>query len=366
MRRFALITTIAALLGGCTADTTTEGVDGLPQGLTVLNAEVGSLSMAYRSADVVIYMESLRGRPTAEPYQNDPESPDFEVDARFTDDQGYVFYSQQGGDGWVDAAWPEALERQIYDQPEADSNEILFRIAEDSAATMYADIEEQLGPDLAAQLAPEIRALHEFAVHAVEVYEDTFDTFNEIRADEGMPQVELAGPEADVAYGSSDGGPDDSPWRARSGRYYIAIHDKSIYEFGRHSSTSLRRMINGSWSHVHNACNHGSCGTQISQKCNYKSWSQSSNHIPSWTLRTCTTGYNAWSDSGGHNCHDDTRRQTSQFIRGGSAWGNGSSRWCNGRDDDTDISVNIWGFELDQSGSPSCSSSCRRGHGFCP
>jgi len=366
MRRLTLYAFLVASLTGCMAETTASDVEGLPQGLTVLDAEVGSLSLAYRSADVVIYMESLRGQPTREAYREDAESPDFEVDARFTDEDGYVFYTQQGGDGWLNDQWPEILQRQVEDTPEAASNEILFRLATEAAATLHADIEAQVGPELFGQLAPEVRAIHDFAAQAADVYEQELQTYNEARAERALPALTVEGDTGDVAYGSSDG-PEDGYWTGGAGYYYIDIRDKEIYEFGRHSATSQYRWQNSAWAHVHNNCNHGACGTTMPRKClhQYYETTDGDDYLPSWTLRTCHTGYSAWSDGGGHNCHDDTRLQTNSFIRGGTSMSNGYTHWCNGDDDDTDISVNIWGFEVDQSGSPDCSSSCRRGYNFC-
>ncbi|MDQ3035070.1 MAG: hypothetical protein M3Y87_21865 [Myxococcota bacterium] len=365
MRNAAILTTLSLTLalGGCANEVVQPAV--LPQGLTVFEADVGTLALAYRSADVVIYMQALRGAPTPEPYQLTETAPRFQMDARFTDAEGYVFYSQQGGDGWLDPSWPEELDRQVLDRPEAASNEVLFRLAQEASALMHAEIEAQVGPELTGALAPEIRAIHDFASHARQLYEEELGMFEDARAERGMPDVQIDGPDGDVVYGSS--GPEDSYWTGGSGYYYIDIRDEDIYEFGRHSATSLYRWSGSAWAHVHNFCNHGSCATSMPRKClhQYHETNDADDYMPTWTVTTCRTGYSAWSDDGGHNCHDDSRGQTSQFIRGGTPLHNGYNYWCNGRDDDTDISVNIWGFETDQSGSPDCSSSCRRGYNFC-
>jgi hypothetical protein len=83
---------------------------------------------------------------------------------------------------------------------------------------------------------------------------------------------------------------------------------------------------------------------------------------PDWTAVTCKTAYATYSDDGGHNCHDDTRVQLATFVYGVS--NNGYQYWCNGADDSTDISVDIWGWELDQDGSPDCNESTNRGYNF--
>lgn len=369
MRRVTILSVLVAsiTISGCSAADGGE-VEGLAQGLTVLDAQVGSLSVAYRQADVVIYMESVRGEATPEPYQRNATSPRFQMDALFTDADGFIFFSQQGGDGWLRPEWRDTLERQVFDHATAGSNEVLYRLATEASATLRADIAAQVGPELAAQLEPEIRAIDDIASRAADVYEEEFRHYAEARDARDLPPVLLDGRGGDVAYGTN--GPEDAQWTEGSGYYYIDIHDMEIYEFGRHSATSQYRWLNSAWAYVHQNCNHGDCATQMARKClhQYYETNAANDYFPSYLSPTCSTGYNAWSDSGGHNCHDDTRVQTRTFINGGISPLNAArnNMWCNGSDDDTDISVNIWGFELDQSGSPDCSASCTRGYNFCP
>jgi hypothetical protein len=40
----------------------------------------------------------------------------------------------------------------------------------------------------------------------------------------------------------------------------------------------------------------------------------------------------------------------------------GWSYWCDGRDDESDISVNIWGWETDNSGYPNTTTSSKKGY----
>lgn len=363
MRRLAVLSILVMSVGGCANTTDTTGTEaGLAQGLTVLTAEEGALALAYRSADVVIYMESLRGEPTPEIYQRDEGSPRFQMDAMFTDADGYAFVSQKGGDHWLDPAWGESLDRQVFDTPSAASNEVLFRLATEASATLQADIESQVGPELASQLAPEIRAIFDIASRAATVYAEELPRFQAARRARDLPEVQLAGPDADVAYGSN--GPEDVAWTGGTGYYYIDIRDKSIYAFGRHSATSQYRWINSAWAFVHQNCNHGDCALSMGRKClhQYYETNDPDDFLPSYTAPVCATGYDAWSDGGGHNCHDDTRGQTRAFINGGVPITNGYNYWCNGNDDDTDISV----WPGDHSGSPECSSDCEEGYGWCP
>jgi len=370
MQRATILSILVASLGlaGCMSTPEEGAVDGLAQGLTVLDAEVGTLSLAYRSGDVVIYMESLRGENMPEVYQTE-EAPRFQMDALFTDADGYVFYSQQGGDNWLDWSWGDTLNRQVFEHSDAGSNEVLFRLSTEAAATLREDIEREVGPEMAALLEPEIRTIDDFASRAAGIYEQEFIHYSEARQERSLPELQLEGADADVAYGTN--GPEDSQWTGGSGYYYIDIRTMGIYaDIGDHSATSQYRWMNSAWQHVHSNCNHGDCALTMARKClhQYYETNDSDEYLPSYTAATCSTGYNAWSDSGGHNCHDDTRVQTRSFINGGTSPLNSSrnNMWCNGDDDDTDISVDIWGFELDQEGSPDCSSSGHRGYNFSP
>ena len=84
-------------LSGCTAPV--GDAAELAEGLTVLEHTNESISLAYRQADDVIFMQALRGAQVPEPYRSHPEYPPYEVDARFTSAEGFIFYIQQGGHG---------------------------------------------------------------------------------------------------------------------------------------------------------------------------------------------------------------------------------------------------------------------------
>jgi len=358
----SLLISLALGLAGCANDV--DGVGEAPaeleQGLTVLQAEDGGLSLAYRRGDVVIYLQALRGQPTAPEYRQDSRSPDFEVDARMTDDQGYIFYSQQGGDGWLDPAWADDLERQIDDRPEATDNQLLFELAGEAAAVMRDAIAEQLGPEGAAAHEPEIHALHTFGARAPSLYVEQREVMNEMLQARDLPVLEPA--DGDVAYGSDKGGNDSTPHQLGGGYYYLALHEAGIDStlgIGRHSSTALYRW-ESAWVHVHNTCNHGRCGTEMSRECFFQYYEAVNDHHPNWALRSCSTPYDTFSDDGGHNCHDDSRVQMHNFIYDSTM--GGTQQWCNGRDDRTDISS----WPGDQGGHPECSSSGRRGYGFSP
>ena len=189
-RNFVWILLASVLVAaGCANGGTDDGgeIAQLPQGLTVLDAQEGSLSLAYRRADVVIYLDARRGHEAPEAYRTEPSSPRYEVDARFTDDRGFVFYSQLGGDQWVDAEWAEQLQRQTEARAPSASNEILFRLAGEAAGVMRPVIEAQLGAQLASALEPEVAAIHTFAAQAPAVYAEQLQRMQSRREQSGLP-----------------------------------------------------------------------------------------------------------------------------------------------------------------------------------
>lgn len=372
MRKSAILGVLAAIAGivGCATPDAASGE--LAQGLTVLEAETGSLSLAYRSADVVIYMQARRGHETPEPYQSAPDMPDFEIDTMFTDEAGYAFYTRMGGDGWVDSSWSERLDPQGEIAPPVESNAVLYRLAGDAADRMHDAIAEQLGAERAAEFEPEIEALFDFASHAPGIYTEEIAVLNEHLAEDGLPSVEspTAG---EVEYGTPGECGSCSYYSGTDAYYYIRIGTADIeYTGGRgeHSATTLHRWT-GSWLRVHDATNHGSAGSTMGQKCLFQYYdTQVANDWFTYIYQGYCAGEYKWDSdggNGGHNCHDDTRVQLHNFYHGSSLGASGTfSLWCNGADDDTDISVNVLLVELDQNGSPECNTTCRRGVGFCP
>jgi len=127
MKNLRWLTWLLVLLG-CTS-VRNEKTKPLEEGLTVLSASETKLSLAYKSGEDVIYMDALRGNPTPEMYQQDPLAPKFEVDVRFADAQGRIFYTAKGGDEWQDPSWREELELQQENFRERASNEHLLFLA---------------------------------------------------------------------------------------------------------------------------------------------------------------------------------------------------------------------------------------------
>lgn len=371
MRRAAVLGVLTMGLSACTAEVPTEG---LPQGLTVLEAEVGTVSLAYRAADVVIYMQARRGHETPEPYRLAEDMPDFEVDTMFTDEAGHVFYTRRGGDGWVEPSWNQRLDPQNESLPNVDDNAVLYRLAGEAAAVMQQEIERQVGRELAGQLGPELDALLEFASHAPQLYADELQVLNERRANDGRPTLQT--PEVlttgDVAYGTpgacgSCGGTD-----YEAGYRYLRLGTAGLWysgNLGEHSATTVYRWSNNAWLRVHDNTNHGSAGSTMSQKCT-QDYRDNPTVSGGWYLSQLHLGYCSgeykWDSdggSGGHNCHDDSRIQMNNEWYGNSVGLYGTRvRWCDGGDRDHDISVNVLFVELDQNGSPNCDGSANRGY----
>lgn len=371
MRRFQSISVLVALAVGFGCAAPVDDTE-LAEGLTVLSQTDTTISLAYREADSVVFMEAARGEQVPEPYDRDPESPLYEIDARFLGDGGFIFYLRQGGHGWVEPAWGEAMDRQLADRtPVVGSNEELFRLATEASLTMREDIVDQIGDEAAAELAPEIDAIHAYASRAHKEFlqhgEMRQRSYEEQGLD-GLPTVEFPTDGGEVAYGTP--GPDDPYYSCAAAAYYsLTMHADSLdgvpgYAGGYHSATA-RHWSNGAPScgnvySVHETCNHGRCATTMAQR-----GASGEKPFAANTLNAfhCQGSYEWDSDGGsyGHNCHDDTRIQMHNFAYESTA--QGTFRWCDGGDNDHDISVDILFVELDQEGYPRYDSSTNRGYG---
>ncbi|MBX3274500.1 MAG: hypothetical protein KF729_29815 [Sandaracinaceae bacterium] len=345
------------ILAGCAADVSERGSGTLREGLTILGAAPGALSAAYRRGDVVIYLEALRGQATPEIYQNDPESPAWEIDARFTSDQGHAFYVRRGGDAFVEPRWATELEQQDADAP-AGSNAHLFELALEAVRALPGEVAAQLEPALAAELAPELDALTDFGRQAPDLYAAQDERARDALRREGL-LVEQPG--GDVAYGSPSGAEGSNVSQSGGYYYYIELRDKhisySLFLNGRHSATRAFQWQN-SWVRVVDACNHGSCASNsnMGQVCLLQYYDRVVALTQAWTHQACRTGYDTWSNGSGHNCHDDSRVQLRNFVY--ADWNNGYQYWCNDGDSSADISVGPG----DQGGAPRCDAGRSRGY----
>lgn len=323
----------------------------LAQGATLLDASDTSLSAAFRKDDVVIYMEAVRGRPTAEMFQGDPNSPQFEIDVRFIADNGRIFYSRRGGDNFVDPSWADDLEAQGELPMSRESNGMLFDMADEAAMILSDDSTLILGAR-AEVLAPELDAIVSIGRQAP----GTFAMMVDERVKQGLAMT-------DVEYGKSNG-PEAYDTDLPAGYYYIALHSDDLEgsPWGWHSATRLYRW-DGYWAVANDFCNHGRCPYESGMPQRSIVQIANAGYKQPFRMHSCNTGYGLYSDDGGHNCHDDSRLQMASYVYGnGHQADPGWSYWCNGKDDDSDISVNIWGWEIDNSGYPEATTSSKKGY----
>ena len=324
------------------------------QGVTLLDVQPGfSFTARFVKGDDVIFVQAVRGQATPENYRQDPEMPRFEIDVRVTDRDGRILYLRRGGDAFVDPVWQDELLLQDLLPPAMGSNERLFAMIAEATDAIETELSVR---GVADALVHEVGAVRGFARNAPVAYLQSQAQVTAEVVKHGFLNPELY----EAGGGGSLAGEEADALSLSAGWYFVAVWDKSVvYDWlpGRHSGVRLHQLNGSGTFAYYDFCNHGTCpgDNPMVQKCSLIKINR-----PSWYLPACTTPYGMWSDNGGHNCHDDARVQMAGFVYGAS--NNGSQWWCNGQDDDTDISVNVWGFELDQDGSANCNDDMYSGY----
>lgn len=352
------IVSLGVLLAvGCGQEATGGAERPLAQGLTVLEADPGSLSVAFRRDDLVIYAEAVRGGATPEPYASDPASPRFQMDARFLSDEGATFFSQRGGDEWIDESWAEDREDQSSGPMQADSNRAWFELAGELARALPSALEAEVGAEGAAGLSHEVRVLVSIGSTAVGVYEEQL-AYVQGTHEAGTPRIDGSSG-GDVTYGTN--GPEDAWWSTgHSGYYYLALYNADLdYAWlcgGYHSGTRLYEWLGSAWLSIHDNANHGRGPSEsgMTQSCFFQYYEAVSDYHPAWTVTACGTGYDMLSNGGGHNCHDDARIQMNDLIYDNAL--GGSQYWCGDGDNSSDYSCGT------EAGHPLCNSRGRSGY----
>ncbi|PKN26664.1 MAG: hypothetical protein CVU65_04970 [Deltaproteobacteria bacterium HGW-Deltaproteobacteria-22] len=326
------------------ADPVAADDDAVPrQGVTLLDVQPGfSFTARFVKGDDVIFVQAVRGQRTPEMYQQDPESPRFEIDARVTDRDGRILYLRRGGDSFVDPTWTDDVIWQESLPPATGANRALFEMIAEATDAIEAEL---LTQGVVVTLLDELSAVRGFARNAPVAYADSLRLVDERILKEGFLGIPEAGG------GGSLAGEEADALSLSAGWYYAAVHDKSTALIARHSGVRLHQLNGSGTFAYYDFCNHGTCPAEMSQKCSLIKINR-----PAWYLPACSTGYAAFSDGGGHNCHDDSRVQMASFIFGAS--NNGSQWWCNGYDDDTDMSAPPG----DLDGSADCSDDAYRGY----
>ncbi len=321
-----------------------SGAD-LRQGVTLLDVQPGfSFTARFVKHDEVIFVQAVRGQRTPEIYQQDPGSPRFEIDVRITDRDGRILYLRRGGDAFVDSTWQDELLLQDLLPPSAGSNEHLFAMIDEATDAIE---DELLGMGHNVTLLDELAAVRGFARNAPAAYLQSQSQVTAEVAKHGFFNPELY----EAGGGGSLAGEEADALSLSAGWYYAAVHDKSTAIIARHSGVRLHQLNGSGTFAYYDFCNHGTCPAEMSQKCSLIKINR-----PAWYLPACSTPYDAFSDGGGHNCHDDARMQMASFVFGAS--NNGSQWWCNGNDDDTDMSAPPG----DLDGSADCSADQYRGY----
>ncbi len=349
---FLAFFSLALFTTGCGADLVAPAAEPdagpqLAQGLTVLDVQKDfSFTAAFVQGEDVIYLQAVRGRPTPAEYRNDPSVPLFETDARITDKEGRLLYVRRGGDDFVDPTWEDDLLFSESLPPSATSNRRHLEMAAAATKVLEDGLARHAGVQAAATLFNEVIALREFGATVPQAIAASDEAVRAHVAEHGAFPV-LAG-------GGGTDGPEDAMKYLDAGWYFIAVHQKDIsftFGTGKHSATRIHKYntSNGAYTYF-DFCNHGTCAGSMGEKCRLIMIDK-----PAWTAMTCNTEYNTWSNSPGHNCHDDTRVQMAAFVYGPSMARN--QYWCNDGDSDVDLSG---GFE--QGGSPDCNEGTDTGY----
>jgi hypothetical protein len=306
------------LVAACAQD----APDTLDEGITVLHAGDGALTVAYLRDDTPVYLEAVRGARSPRVYEGDVTH---EVDARLRTADGHVIWLQRAGDSFIDPSWSTEHDAQV----SSDSNELLFDLAAEATAVLDRGIVAQAGEAMLSELGPELDALRAIGAAAPTVYRELRERAyaDRHRDSEVLANVSLGG-----------------------GYYSIALYAGQInFLVGYHSATRLQKWNGSAWATIYDFCNHGSCpsSSSLSHR-GYLQYYESLEDLKSpWTAQSCATTYDVHSNSGTHNCHDDSRVQMANFVYSNS--NTGYQAWCNDGDHAADISVSPG----DQAGYPS-------------
>jgi hypothetical protein len=275
----------------------------LSNAITVLTPVAKGLTGTFEQDGKVIYFKTRRGpRTPASLRAGDPDTPEYEIDIQFLDDNGEPFLTQIGGDKLLDNLWDKS-KANLKDKLKTKNN---FDLA-DQALTSLKKLKFK------NKYKYEQKALIDLApvVESAQVTE----------AVEGAsaPTMEA---QANVV--------------ANNYSQRIEIHHKSCcLGLGRHSATIGKYSLNGVTTTAVITCNHGTCAGKMPLKCSWTSAPVRNAQVKNNT--SCSTSYNATSFFG-HNSNDDTDLQyrSVRFNRYYSttsgvcndASGNTKPTWC--------------------------------------
>ncbi len=329
---------LLAFPAGCAEEEPTE----LEQGLNLLDVEEPSwgIAAAYVKGEQVVYLETRVGAPKPAVYRETwPDDPPNEMDMRFLDRDGKMFYAIRGGDTFIDPSWNQDLGASLSSATPVAERSQSFRLAREAAEAFLAEAPEGT-EDHAHHLA-------NFAA-MTPPSDDPEMIAREQRLRTAVPTPPAAPTYADWSRGG---------WFLLDGQLFA---DSCCGGVGMHSAVRLWYLDSGaSWQVSIDACNHGRCPWEMNYRGeNWGDW-VSYAYISAEHLRNntsvgggCRSPYDWWSGSpwgngNDHLCNSDSAyelwqvRRASTWVCNGNGCGDGrnsseySFRWyggCNGGD----------------------------------
>lgn len=305
-----LVIASLAVLGsaGCTPDFESgrPPIEALEPGLNLIDTTdpTWGMTAAYVKADRVVYLEQRVGALKPQSYRDEfADEPANEIDMRFVDKNGRVFFVQRGGDEYVDPTWAKDIDAALAN-PASDVDRIAdFALAKE-AATEIAKL-------TGAEFAPFTHHAQVYAARPVPT-EDPHLIASAAKANTVRPDVAYAG------------------WNGGSVSYWLQgdLYDKDKgcafwVCVAKHSGVAMWAYNGSSWQLAVHACNHGSCPGSMSYRCSSNSGVWRSNVTLSGEHNTgssigggCRTPYD-WNSGGyDHLCNDDSAYELWQIKNG--------------------------------------------------
>ncbi len=257
------------------------------EGLTIDPAEPYHLRGSFSQDAVTIHFEAIRGERNPDAVtKDDPNAPEYAVDARFYEDNGANFLLSTGGHGLEDEAWAQT--------------------SSDFDPDTRVEALKLVGPLVTALKNADLPVVFELERNRL------------IELGSSIGNVEFVHvPTGDVPYACTN-----------AFVHQMHVRNKAAFELpvGNHTAVFVDSWFLGTsctWLYVgrQESCNHGTCATsaEMATYCTwesgYRAYSFPAFQVYSaYSNGSCSTFYNPWSTLGGHNCNDDSYFQI-QNIR---------------------------------------------------
>ena len=309
-----------AFFGCSNSDTSLPPTSELHQGLNLIDSSdpAFGLDAAFVQGKQVVYIQTRVGAPKPDVYRQAwPDDPPNEMDMRVVDSDGHTFYSQRGGDTYVDPTWEDDIAESLGAKIDFARRDADFKLAKVAAKALVAQ-------------AP--AAFHD-------------DTFAVARfAEQAAPSEDprMIARAAKISQGQL---PEQAYSNFNYGNYSWLETDLYSGDTGcfawicvaKHSATMMwdcewnPETSACSWVSAQNACNHGRCAGESGMGYNcYSSggWflnatiNGETRHNSTGVSGGCQTPYN-WNSGGyDHLCNDDAAFELWQAKNGSQ--GNGT------------------------------------------